>query len=90
MNTVDEELLLSRATLAMDAMAIGQALLDADPDEARFRTHLVMRQALDAGFGDVAHAARGIAWLLRGSDTVAMPGIGRALLNLSDAIDAVG
>lgn len=90
MNAVDEELLLTRATLVMDAMAIGQALLDADPDETRFRTHLVMRQAIEAGLDNVAHAARGIAWLLKGSGTVAVPGIGQALLHLSDAIDAVG
>lgn len=90
MNTVDEDLLLTRASLAVDAMAVAQALLDADPEEARFRTHLVMRQALEAGCDDVAHAARGTAWLLGGSGTVAVPGIGRALLRLSDAIDAVG
>lgn len=49
-----------------------------------------MRQALDAGFGELVHPARGIAWLFRGSHTVAASGIGRALLNLSDAIDAAG
>ncbi|QDE39883.1 hypothetical protein FIV34_12005 [Luteibacter pinisoli] len=85
---VDEETILTRAHLALEAAAIGHALLDADAEEARFRTHLVMKQALDTGLGDVARAARAIAWLLRGSDTVAVPGIGRALLALSDTIDA--
>lgn len=89
MNAVEEERLLTRAGLALDAMAVAQALLDADVEEARFRTHLVLKDAVDAGLNDVAHAARGIAWLLRGSPTVAVTGIGRALLVLSDAIDAV-
>jgi hypothetical protein len=90
MNAVEEERLLTRAGLALDAMAVAQALLDADAEEARFRTHLVLKYALEAGFEDVAHAARGVAWLLKDSPTVAVPGIGRALLVLTDAIDAVG
>lgn len=90
MNTVDGDILLTRASLATDAIALGRALLDADPDEARFRTHLVMRQAIEAGLDDVAHATRGIAWLLKDRATTAVPGIGRALLSLSDAIEAAG
>ncbi|UPG88323.1 hypothetical protein L2Y96_12920 [Luteibacter aegosomaticola] len=88
MSHVDEDLLLTRARLAVDAMAVGTALLNTDVEEARFRTHLVLKYALEAGFEDVAHAARGMAWLMKDSPTVAVPGIGRALLRLTDAIDA--
>lgn len=90
MNHVDEDLLLTRAGVALDAMAMGQALLDAVVGEARFRTHLVVKGAIEAGFDEVVDAARGVEWLLKGARTVAVAGIGLAVLRLSDAIDAVG
>lgn len=89
MAILDEELQLSRAQLALDAMAIGRALFDRDAEEARFRTHLVLDHAELHGYPDVCRAADIVASLLRGSQTTVVPGIGRALLSLSCAIDAV-
>lgn len=87
MEIVDEELQLARAQMAMDALAIGRALLDGDADEARFRTHLVHGLATRQGFPNVAALADGVMRLLARSETTVVPGIGRALLALLGAID---
>jgi hypothetical protein len=89
MAPVDEELQLCRAHLAMDAMAIGRALLDGDVEEAQFRTHLVRDEASRRGFVGITAATDHVMKLLAGADTAAVPGIGRALLTLSGAIDRV-
>jgi hypothetical protein len=89
MAMIDEELILSRAQFALEAMAIGQSLLDRDLQEAGFRTHLILAHASQQGYEGVMHAARLVAALLKDAEPVIIPGIGRALLNLSDAIDAI-
>jgi hypothetical protein len=89
MDVIDEERQLARAQMAMDAMAIGHALLDSDADEARFRTHLVHGVASRHGFVQIAAAANGVSRLLSRSEVTVIPGIGRALLALLGAIDRV-
>jgi hypothetical protein len=89
MEIVDEEIQLARAQMAMDAMAIGHALLESDAEEARFRTHLVHGMASRQGFVQIAAAANGVMRLLTRSETTVVSGIGRALLALLGAIDRV-
>jgi hypothetical protein len=85
MATLDQDILLSRARLALDATAIGQAMLEGDHDEARFRAHLLRTDAADLGFDDTAHAAlRVIAHLPPGE--APKVGIGRAMLHLTDTL----
>jgi hypothetical protein len=89
MATIDEDILLARAQLAIDAMAISRAMLDRDFDEARFRAHLVLCEASTMGLPAVGASAQKILDVLGPLGTAPAPGIGRALLELSGAIDAV-
>lgn len=85
MATIDTETVITRARLALDASAVGRALLEDDAEEARFRAHLIRTQALDLELDDVANAALRVIALLppnRGP----MAGIGRALLHLCDTL----
>jgi len=86
---VDEQLLLTRAHLAFEATAIGEALLDCDFEEARFRCHLLRAYAGEHEFEAVAEGAVDVlAHLPPGAPPRA--GIGRALLRLTDVIDDAG
>lgn len=86
MATVDTDIVLNRARLALDVSAVGHAILDGDMEEARFRAHLMRKQALDLGLDDVAHAALLVIVLLPPSARLPGRGIGRALLRLSHSL----
>jgi hypothetical protein len=88
MATLDQELILSRARLALDASAIGQAMLDGDPEEARFRAHLLRSDAADLGWDEVARAALRVVMLLPPNQPPQL-GIGRAMLTLCDTLEII-
>lgn len=86
MATVDTEIVLTRAHLALEASAVGNAILDGDMDEARFRAHLVRKQAQDLSLDDVAHAALLVIVLLPPEARLPSRGIGRAMLRLCNLL----
>jgi hypothetical protein len=88
MARVDDEITLTRYHLGIEAVAIGQAMLDSDYEEARFRAHLLHSQACDLAIDEVADAARDVLHHLPMGGPP-KTGIGRAMLRLSSAVDAV-
>lgn len=86
MATLDENTILTRAQLALDATAIGQAMLDGDIEEARFRAHFLRTQAADLGLDDVANAALRVITFLPPEERLPQRGIGVALLHLCDTL----
>lgn len=83
---VDEETVLTQAHLALEASAIGHAMLEGDYEEARFRAHLLHSQACDLALDAVADAARQVVALLVGGSP--QLGIERAMLKLCSAVEA--
>jgi hypothetical protein len=86
MATLDENTILTRAHLALDATAIGQAMLEGDIEEARFRAHFLRSQAADLGLDDVANAALRVLTFLPAAERLPQRGIGVALLHLCDTL----
>lgn len=86
MATIDENTVITRAHLALDAAAIGQAMLDGDMEEARFRAHFLRSQAVDLGLDEVANAALRVITFLPPEERSPQRGIGLALLHLCDTL----
>jgi len=86
MATLDENTIVTRAHLALDATAIGQAMLEGDMEEARFRAHFLRTQAADLGLDEVAHAALRVLTFLPAGERLPQRGIGVALLRLCDTL----
>jgi hypothetical protein len=86
MATIDENALLTRAHLALDASAIGHAILEGDLEEARFRAHFLRSQAADLGLDDVANASLRVLTFLPADECLPQRGIGVALLHLCDTL----
>lgn len=87
MATVDKETVLSRHRLALDATAIGQAMIEGDMEEARFRAYLLRSQASELGLEDVEKAALMVVVMLPPDERLPKRGIGRAMLRLCDTLD---
>lgn len=85
MATIDTETVLSRARLALDAAAVGHAMLEGDTEEARFRAHLIRTQALGLDLDEVANAALRVIALLPPNERP-IRGIGVAMLHLCDTL----
>lgn len=86
MAIIDEETHLSPARLQADATAIGQAMLEADWEEARFRAHLLRSHADDLGLTEVANSALRVVLLMPSDHGRPAQGIGVAMLRLFDAL----
>jgi hypothetical protein len=86
MTSLDDNAILTRAQLALDATAIGQAMLDGDMEEARFRAHFLRSQASDLGLDEVANAALRVITFLPPEERLPQRGIGVALLHLCDTL----
>jgi hypothetical protein len=86
MTTLDEAIILTRAHLALDAAAIGQAMLEGDIEEARFRAHFLRTHAADLGLDDIANAALRVLTFLPAGERMPQRGIGVALLHLCDTL----
>src|SRR4051812_22938461 len=86
MAIVDTETVLNRTRLALDATAIGEALLDGDMEEARFRAHLLRVQASGLGLDAVANAALRVITFLPPNERLPASGIGQAMVSLCNTL----
>jgi 4-phytase/acid phosphatase len=86
MTRVDEEAILQFAQLSADAIAMNDAALADDLDEARFRAGLILSAAQGIGLLDVAEAAEDVVVLLRPPGNEPIPGYGHAMLRLAKAL----
>lgn len=87
MTPADEDALLTRAGLALDATALGRAVLAGDFDEARFRARLILRYASLSELSAVGDATQAVLHALGRPGSAPSSGIGGALIQLSQAID---
>jgi len=87
---LNEAIVLDVAALVAEAVGLGDAVLANDLDEARFRARLIVAQAGASGYSVVAKAAADLVHLLGSSGSVPMPGYGAGILNLAEALDAIG
>ncbi|HVI53739.1 MAG TPA: hypothetical protein VM621_01655 [Luteibacter sp.] len=87
MATIDKETILSRSRLALDASAIGHAVMEGDMEEARFRAYLLRSQASELGLEDVEKAALMVVVMLPSDEGMPKRGIGRAMSRLCDTLD---
>ncbi|KJV31286.1 hypothetical protein VI08_13580 [Luteibacter yeojuensis] len=74
------------AKLNFEVIAMNDAVLAHDLDEARFRTHFIHMSVQDMGFWEVARVAADVVLLLRGLGCDPLPGYGQAMLNLARAL----
>ncbi|MDR6643573.1 hypothetical protein J2X57_002794 [Luteibacter sp. 1214] len=82
----NEDAILRHAEIIIEAMALGQAMMAGDIQEARFRARLIATTADIAGLDDVGRAAGRVVDLLGRGSTAPTPGYGQAIEALSVAI----
>ncbi|MGN6479884.1 hypothetical protein [Luteibacter sp.] len=87
MNMTDHETVLRIAQLNVEAMAMNDAALADDLDEARFRAHLIRTSAHEMGLTRVLEVAEDVIVLLRPVGTDPLPGYGHAMLRLAKALN---
>lgn len=85
--TSNEDAVLHHAEIIVEAVALSQAMLDGDLQEARFRARLIATTADIAGLGVVGRAAARVVDLLGRGSMAPRPGYGQAIEALSVAID---
>jgi len=85
--TDNEDAILQHAEIIVEAVALSQAMLDGDVQEARFRARLITTNADIAGLSDVGRAASRVVHLLGRGSMAPRPGYGQAIEALSVAID---
>lgn len=83
MKMIDQETVLRFAQLNVEAMAMNDAALADDLDEARFRAHLIRTAAQEMGLAGVLGVAEDVIVLLRPPGTEPLPGYGHAMLRLA-------
>jgi hypothetical protein len=86
MNLPDDTLLNA---MRAEGTALGEALLDRDLTEVRFRAHRLQAMAGRLGFGPALTAAVRLVECLGPESTVPAPGYSDALFALSDAIECL-
>lgn len=84
---IDESSVLRLASLIREATALGQAILDADGEEARFRAERVASHASEEGLTAVTHAAMVVIDCLGKGTGPVGHGCGQAFRDLSVALD---
>lgn len=83
---LDEVALLCFAQLSANAVAMNDAALDANVDEARFRTRIIADWAIGLGLPTLADAALEIERILDLPCTEPGAGYGDAMLALADLL----
>jgi hypothetical protein len=83
----NETEILRHAEVTMEALALGQAMLDGDVGEARFRALQVLAKSRWAGLTDVTRAAEAVIDSLGHGPSLPTRGYGQAIEKLSRAID---
>lgn len=84
---IDESSALRLASLIRETTALGQALLDTDAEEARFRAERVVSYASKDGLTGVVHAALQVMNCLGEAGHAVGEGCGQAFHNLSMALE---
>jgi hypothetical protein len=82
----NEDFILHHTEIIVEAVALSQAMLDGDLQEARFRARLIATTADIGGLGDVGRAAGCVVELLGRGSMATRPGYGQAIEALSVAI----
>lgn len=90
MKMIDQEAALRFAQLNVEAMAMNDAALADDLDEARFRAHLIRTSAREMGLTRVLEVAEDVIVLLRPVGTEPLPGYGHAMLRLAKILTPQG
>lgn len=85
----EERSTLAIVELILDGIAMNEAALDGDWEEARFRCCLVCAGAAGCGLIDVGVEAAALGALLGGQGAEPRPGYGAAMLAISDSINAL-
>jgi hypothetical protein len=83
---IDEDAILRFAQLSVDAIAMNDAALASDFDEARFRARMIADWAIDLGLPTVADAALDVERILGKPGTDPAAGYGDAMLTLARLI----
>jgi len=83
MALIDEDAVLRFAQLCADAIAMNDAALASDFDEARFRARMITDCALDLGLSAIADTAADIERILGPCGAEPGPGYGEAMLQLA-------
>ena len=84
-----DQAILMFAELVRDGMAMHEAALEMDWNEARFRCQLIVSHAADAHFSAVTMAAMAVRSRLGPFGTQPAAGYAEAMLELSSEIDAL-
>jgi len=90
MAQANEDHILAVAEIVRDAVAMNDAGLAGDFDEARFRAQLIVAKAHEAGFHDVVIAAAHLLKVLGPVASVPREGYGSGMLRVADELDKVG
>jgi hypothetical protein len=85
-----EESILAVADIVLDSVAMGDAALAGDFDEARFRSQLVVAKADAAGHLDVVLAAAHTLNCLGPVGTVPRDGYGAGMLRVASELEKIG
>jgi hypothetical protein len=83
----NEQAILEVAGLIVDGVAVSEALLAGDMEEARFRTRLVVGHARLHGMTEVQAAAVELVRLLGKTGNQPTAGYASAVVELSEALD---
>jgi hypothetical protein len=86
----DEESILAVAEIVRDSVAMNDAALARDFDEARFRAQLIVAKAEAAGHLDVVLAAAHVMDRLGPMGAEPRDGYGAAMLRVANELDRIG
>ena len=78
--------ILNFAKMSREAIAMNEAILGRDFDEARFRAHLIRVMAAESECTEVWRAARDVSELLGETGGLPRAGYGQAVLRLADRL----
>ncbi|MET4675926.1 MULTISPECIES: hypothetical protein [unclassified Luteibacter] len=86
----DEELILAVAEIVRDSVAMNDATLAGDFDEARFRAQLIVAKADAAGHLDLVLAAAYTLDRLGAAGSRPRDGYGAGMLRVANELDKIG
>ena len=86
----DEESILAVAEIVRDSVAMNDAALAGDFDEARFRAQLIVGKAHAGGHIDLVLAAGHLLTILGPIGTTPGPGYGAGMLRIANELDRIG
>ena len=90
MDPAHEDYFLTVAEIVRDAVAMNDAGLACDFDEARFRAQLIVAKAHEAGFYDVVVAAAHLLKVLGPAGSVPGGGYGSGMLRVANELEDIG